>query len=132
MLLLIAYWIPTGSSCLYFRPFAVIRGPTEQSVQSARTRLTLLEDAAIRKLDYTHFLSLPLGVGKNATHPQFKERLVAFKQKVLKADYRTNGDGIEESVFIDPNTMHLTVLMLKLYGEERKKKAQVALQVQLS
>lgn len=39
--------------------------------------------------------------------------------------------GIEKSIFINPKTFHLTVLMLKLWNKERVNAAAEVLQVKL-
>lgn len=44
--------------------------------------------------------------------------------------HRLHADlGIEKSIFIKPQTFHLTVLMLKLWNKERVKAATEVLQV---
>jgi hypothetical protein len=76
----------------------IIRGPNETAVLNARTRLDIIRDAAYKSLPYSHFLSLPL------TGKQFCEIVPA--------------EGLEPSLFGSPDTMHVTLLMLKLFSKD--------------
>ncbi|EFJ31107.1 hypothetical protein SELMODRAFT_88393, partial [Selaginella moellendorffii] len=79
---------------------------------------------------YSHFLSLPLSV-----HPSLVQKLEAFQESVLVslgiplltvAGFVDS--GVEKSIFIKPTRFHLTVLMLKLWNEERVEKARGVLE----
>lgn len=77
---------------------------------------------------FTHFISLPLAI-----HPELKQMVETFRNSVLG----NNNDrkplkflstldemGIEKSMFISPNSLHLTVVMLKLESKEAVDAAQ--------
>ena len=68
------------------------------------------------RLDYTHFVSIPLAT------PEVQHQLRALKESVL-ADLSAAAAGIEESLFVDERKLHLTLVMLKLYSEERRQQA---------
>ncbi|KAG9157119.1 hypothetical protein Leryth_022834 [Lithospermum erythrorhizon] len=79
-------------------------------------------------LDYSHFVSLPL-----ALHPELVDKLINFQNSILgKAELDQDDNleelGIEKSIFINPRTFHLTVLMLKLWNKDRIKDANEVLQ----
>ncbi|WOL08350.1 hypothetical protein Cni_G17103 [Canna indica] len=154
---------------------------TVESVAKASEKIASIIEEAVKspKLDYSHFISLPLAV-----HPELVEKLNRFQNMILgdtagvldddlenesneeitddedksesqkvavklevqdekeqvrvKIDARgydsatrasTLSDmGIERSIFIKPKTFHLTVLMLKLWNEERVAAAAEVLQ----
>ncbi|XP_028548487.1 uncharacterized protein LOC110111973, partial [Dendrobium catenatum] len=65
-------------------------------------------------LDFTHFVSLPLAI-----HRELVEKLEGFQKSVLEEVIMIPAMGIERSIFINPQTFHLTVLMLKLWNKDR-------------
>ncbi|KAL2608446.1 hypothetical protein R1flu_027019 [Riccia fluitans] len=137
-------------------------------------------DVVQSKLQYTHFISLPL-----ATHPDLLEQVEKFQERILarnqpskaspssgrnsdpadrqksevadKGKAALTGDefkfkdrglrgfggdrgkgvvevemiphksGIDKSIFVKPRTFHMTVLMLKLWNEERVQQAAAVL-----
>ncbi|KAK9069746.1 hypothetical protein SSX86_010140 [Deinandra increscens subsp. villosa] len=94
----------------------IIEG-TSDSLGRASERIQLLIDEVIKSpaLDYSHFVSLPL-----ALHPQLVDKLINFQNSILGIKTPTLSEmGIEKSIFINPKTFHLTVLMLKLWNKER-------------
>ncbi|PNW87945.1 hypothetical protein CHLRE_01g008000v5 [Chlamydomonas reinhardtii] len=101
-----------------------IRGPSKAVVASGylRTELAMAEAVAGRLLDYNYFLSLPLATP--ATVRQFE----AFRKGVL-GDPKVcpPGCGLEPSVFMAPQQLHLTLVMLKLYSDQKRHAAQQAL-----
>ncbi|CAN8270208.1 unnamed protein product [Cochlearia groenlandica] len=75
-----------------------------------------------REVD-THFVSLPLAI-----YPDLKKKLEAFqnsilcnndyKKKPLKFQSTLSEMGIDKSIFVSKNTLHVTVVMLKLGNKE--------------
>ncbi|KAI3977514.1 hypothetical protein MKX01_000427 [Papaver californicum] len=160
----------------------VIEGDSMECVTKASEKIQVILEEAVKSptLDYSHFISLPLGI-----HPELVEKLVNFQSSILKSgdsskdvnlvsqsdgdtsdDGETDGSrlnlgkevavelkvedkiehvkvevtkivplvhyapkkskqfslpelGIEKSIFINPKTFHLTILMLKLWNKER-------------
>uniref|UniRef100_A0A0E0MTI3 non-specific serine/threonine protein kinase n=1 Tax=Oryza rufipogon TaxID=4529 RepID=A0A0E0MTI3_ORYRU len=68
---------------------------------------------------FTHFISLPLGI-----HPQLVDKLNEFKRSILTSN-EYKGFRIDESIFAIPESLHLTVLMLELKGENIAKASSV-------
>ncbi|KAF2542656.1 hypothetical protein F2Q68_00032529 [Brassica cretica] len=77
---------------------------------------------------FTHFISLPLAI-----HPELKQKVETFRNSVLgnnndrkplKFQSTLDEMGIEKSMFISPNSLHLTVVMLKLENKEAVDAAQ--------
>ncbi|OIT05848.1 hypothetical protein A4A49_10974 [Nicotiana attenuata] len=76
--------------------------------------------------DYSHFVSLPLAI-----YPELVNKLINFQNSVLGITEVSKSPiseskasellelGIEKSIFINPKTFHLTVLMLKLWNKDR-------------
>ncbi|KAK1436857.1 hypothetical protein QVD17_02641 [Tagetes erecta] len=119
----------------------IIEG-TSDSVGRASEIIQLRIDEIVKSsaLDYSHFISLPLAI-----HPQLVDKLINFRNSVLgikdadssevcgsssnsgsievfasKSKTPTLSElGIDQSIFINPKTLHLTVLMLKLWNTER-------------
>ncbi|KAG2430371.1 hypothetical protein HYH02_013733 [Chlamydomonas schloesseri] len=101
-----------------------IRGPSKAVVASGylRTELAMAEAVAGRLLDYNYFLSLPLATP--ATVRQFD----AFRKAVLEdPKVCPPGSGLEPSVFMKPQHLHLTLAMLKLYSDQKRHAAAQAL-----
>ncbi|KAF9690118.1 hypothetical protein SADUNF_Sadunf01G0162700 [Salix dunnii] len=104
---------------------------TVKPIHSSEKHSPSLE-AIESSLDYSHFVCLPL-----AMHPELIDKLVNFQNSILgnndvSADENLESDsiedtlgiqnkdfGIDKSIFIKPTTLHLTVLMLKLWNKER-------------
>ncbi|XP_070051853.1 uncharacterized protein [Nicotiana tomentosiformis] len=75
--------------------------------------------------DYSHFVSLPLAI-----YPELVNKLINFQSSVLGITEVSKSPtseskasellelGIEKSIFINPKTFHLTVLMLKLWNKD--------------
>ncbi|CDY63820.1 BnaC01g44570D [Brassica napus] len=84
---------------------------------------------------YTHFISFPLAI-----HPELKEKVETFRnsilgdnkdKKPLKFQSTLDEMGIENRMFISPNSLHLTVVMLRLVNKEAVDAAQDILKVEL-
>ncbi|XP_076921544.1 uncharacterized protein LOC143582985 isoform X2 [Bidens hawaiensis] len=97
----------------------IIEG-TPDNVGKASERIQLLIEEVVKTpaLDYSHFISLPL-----ALHPPLIDKLINFKNSILGINDENTSTlselGIDKSIFINPKTFHLTVLMLKLWNKER-------------
>ncbi|GIL81114.1 hypothetical protein Vretimale_12758 [Volvox reticuliferus] len=99
----------------------VVRGPTRAAVSSGylRTQLAIHNAVSGRLLDYNFFISLPLA------SPAAVRQFEAFRRAVL-SDPRVAppGSGLEESIFMWPQNLHLTLVMLKLYSDQKRHEAQ--------
>ena len=119
----------------------VVRGPTTSAAVSAATRLellvenvlnsnkyalcfgscclhgisftTLFSGSSLCRLQYSHFVSIPLN--SSATQLAFEQ----FKSSVT-GDSQAARAHIEEPIFVSTKQMHLTVMMLKLYSEQKR------------
>ena len=118
----------------------VVRGPTSSVAVSAATRLELLVENVLNshkystctefanrlftcfigsstlvccRLEYSHFISVPLN--SSATQTAFEQ----FKSSVT-ADPEAAKAQIVESIFVSTKQIHLTVMMLKLYSEQKR------------
>eukprot|EP00026_Physarum_polycephalum_P010096 Phypoly_transcript_10247.p1 GENE.Phypoly_transcript_10247~~Phypoly_transcript_10247.p1 ORF type:complete len:378 (+),score=67.83 Phypoly_transcript_10247:179-1312(+) len=100
----------------------IIKGPSEASVSSAKTRLDVIVASALPSVPFTHFLSIPLRDEDGKLHA----KLGQLRDDIL-AKFGGNKD-MHPSIFQDPQQFHLTILMLKLYSLEDVQKAQKILQ----
>eukprot|EP01023_Acetabularia_acetabulum_P067316 TRINITY_DN9255_c0_g1_i1.p1 TRINITY_DN9255_c0_g1~~TRINITY_DN9255_c0_g1_i1.p1 ORF type:complete len:401 (+),score=67.35 TRINITY_DN9255_c0_g1_i1:85-1203(+) len=100
----------------------VIKGKSRESISRARARIeAIMEDAFnSRKLDYTHFVSVPLASELSI------QAFNSFKSAVL-SDEDSESYAIEDSIFQAPHHLHLTVCMLKLYSDKRRQQAKEVL-----
>ncbi|CAM6034156.1 unnamed protein product [Sphagnum compactum] len=129
----------------------VVRGPSQEAVDAAVLQIKQILEETIQspRLQYSHFISIPL-----ASNLTLVERVKSFCESVLtSADASSDGEGfqlevtsshdqfthligqeyplhrgVDESIFVKPATFHLTLLMLKLWNEERVCMAQDCLQ----
>eukprot|EP00808_Paulinella_micropora_P000270 g45311.t1 len=60
---------------------------------------------------YTHFLSLPLNA------PEVQEKFSSFVRNALETCEK-ECTGLEESIFVRPSSLHMTLCMLRLHGPE--------------
>ncbi|KAJ3694527.1 hypothetical protein LUZ60_010007 [Juncus effusus] len=109
-----------------------IEGNNPENLTKASEKITHILNEAVKSpnLDYSHFISLPLAV-----HSDLIEKLNEFQSRILCNEDNSETKikdledlGIDKSIFIKPNTFHLTVLMLKLWNEERVALASEVLQ----
>eukprot|EP00803_Ostreobium_quekettii_P003818 evm.model.scf_1223.1 EVM.evm.TU.scf_1223.1 scf_1223:16154-19336(+) len=99
-----------------------IRGCTVKAVASARARVEIIiNDVVTKRLDYNYFVSIPL------TTEAIQQAHRAFREAVLSAE---NGGaaGIDKSIFTPGNHLHMTIVMLKLYSDEKRNLARKALE----
>lgn len=95
-----------------------ITGDTERRVASARTQICMIVFQRKDKLRISHFISIPLN------SDLIKNSFEKFKQDILKDPPR----GVTESIFQNPNKLHLTVSVLTLVDDEELSTAQQVLQ----
>ncbi|KAK2586606.1 hypothetical protein KPH14_011479 [Odynerus spinipes] len=94
----------------------VIIGSDRRGIFSARHRIELLIEVSRKKLNYTHFLNIPLN----------KEEIITnfnlFKKDVIQK-FGGVARGIDELLFQKPHKLHLSLVMLTLLDEEERKQA---------
>jgi activating signal cointegrator complex subunit 1 len=93
----------------------IIRGPTENAIENARTRIEIILESAKKKMEPTHFLSIPLNA------PEIQSKLEAFFKELKEKFYDNEANrplGFDPSIIINPKTFHLTIVMLKLFTNE--------------
>ncbi|XP_051153858.1 activating signal cointegrator 1 complex subunit 1 isoform X2 [Leptopilina boulardi] len=94
----------------------VILGTSRRSIISARNRIDLLVESSRKKVQFTHFLSIPL-TDKNIIDA-FRE----FKNDVI----HKTGKGarrVNEKIFQNEERLHLTLDVLKLMDENERQAA---------
>ena len=93
----------------------LIRGPTQNSIDSCHTRITVLVDEAMKRHPPTHFVSLPLNV------TPFTDTLPRFTSAV--ADVGHSIPGFSPELLQSPSAFHVTVIVLKLFTPDQVKAA---------
>ena len=89
----------------------LIRGATQDSVDSCHTRITVLVDEAMRRHPPTHFVSIPLNVKPYLdTVPQFTAAVASSARAVA---------GFAPELLQSPAAFHITVVVLKLFTPEQ-------------
>ena len=86
----------------------IVKGYTQGGIQSVKNRIEIILESSPEASEVTHFISIPL------SSPGITAALREFKHRTLGASAR----GIEESVFLDPAKLHITVCALKLHSRE--------------
>ncbi|XP_020296338.1 activating signal cointegrator 1 complex subunit 1 isoform X2 [Pseudomyrmex gracilis] len=94
----------------------VIIARDRKTVSSAKNRIDLLIEASKKKINFTHFLSIPLNK-KNII-----DKFNLFKTDVLKR-YDKATYNIDETLFQTPCKLHLTIGVLKLFDDNDKEHA---------
>merc|ERR1712176_1390804 len=74
---------------------------------SAKAQIELLCEKEESRLEYTHFLSVPL-----AHDARFRQDVEQFKENVVLQRF----PGIDASIFMPSRRMHFTLCMLKLHS----------------
>jgi activating signal cointegrator complex subunit 1 len=92
-----------------------IIGNNKTDISGARYQIDLLIEASKNKLNFTHFISIPVN------SESIKEHFNKFKDDVLM-NYADNDEFIK-NIFIKPDKLHLTISVLLLCEEEDYKKA---------
>lgn len=98
----------------------VIIGNDCKGIISARHRINLLMEASRKKIEFTHFLSIPLNDG----HVIMKFNM--FKNEVLTNSGKTSR-GVDETIFQTPSKLHLTIGVMKLLDDAERNQAVEAL-----
>ncbi|XP_072936799.1 activating signal cointegrator 1 complex subunit 1 isoform X2 [Epargyreus clarus] len=89
----------------------VVLGASPANIKAARRRINIIVMAARMKYRPTHFLSIPMN------HPDVMRSFEKFKALVLK---ECSGRGLEESLFIRPQKLHLTLGVTCLMDNEER------------
>lgn len=84
-----------------------LRARQKQQIYSCKAQIELLCEKEEAKLEYTHFLSVPL-----AYDARFRQRVDEFRENVVLEHF----DGIDASIFMPSRRMHFTICMLKLHS----------------
>ncbi|CAL7941907.1 unnamed protein product [Xylocopa violacea] len=98
----------------------VIIGFHRKGILKARRRINLLIEASRKKLDFTHFLSIPLNEG----HIIMKFNM--FKNEVLTNSGKMSR-GVDERIFQTPSKLHITIGVLTLLDDTERNQAIEAL-----
>lgn len=88
-----------------------ILGPSATSVKTARRRINMIVLSSRMKQKPTHFISIPMN------KPDIVNSFIQFKELVLR---ECQSRGIEESIFIQPNKVHLTMGVMCLMDSEER------------
>lgn len=95
-----------------------IRARQKQQIYSCKAQIELLCEKEEAKLEYTHFLSIPL-----AHDAKFRQRVEGFKEDVVMQRF----PGIDASIFMPVRRMHFTLCMLKLHSHAQVEEMKEAL-----
>jgi len=96
-----------------------LRARHKQMIYSAKAQIELLCEREESKLEYTHFLSVPL-----AHDLKFKQKVDTFQENVVLQRF----DGVDHSIFMPARRMHFTLCMLKLHSHALVEVAKEALE----
>lgn len=94
----------------------VIIGSDRRGILSARHRIDLLIEVSRKKLNKTHFLSIPLHTD------EIMANFISFKRNVIQK-FGGVARGVDELLFQSPQKLHLTLVMLTLLDEEERNQA---------
>ncbi|XP_028162825.1 activating signal cointegrator 1 complex subunit 1 [Ostrinia furnacalis] len=89
----------------------VIFGSSASSVKAARRRINIIVMSSRMKQRPTHFISIPMN------SPDIMNNFETFKNNVLRD---CPGRGLDESLFIKPNKLHLTLGVMCLMDNEER------------
>merc|ERR1719401_2185547 len=84
-----------------------LRARQKGQIYSAKAQIELLCEKEEAKLEYTHFLSVPL-----AYDTRFRQLVDEFRENVVLQHF----EGIDASIFMPSRRMHFTICMLKLHS----------------
>lgn len=123
--------IPSAKEAKAGKPAVLLQGESQEALDAATQQVHEIIDQSIKspQLQYSHFVSIPL-----ALHSKLLESVVEFQKSVLESVASSSDDpgksynGIDRSIFVKPETFHLTLLMLKLWNDERVQAAADCLQ----
>ncbi|XP_014285072.1 activating signal cointegrator 1 complex subunit 1 isoform X1 [Halyomorpha halys] len=97
----------------------VITGASKKDVASARRRIRLMVISSRKRHAYTHFISVPM------TGLSIQSGFMSFKSEVLE---KCKDRGINESIFQNPERLHLTIGLLVLSDKVERSEAGKALE----
>lgn len=95
-----------------------LRGRQKQQIYSAKAQIELLCEREESKLEYTHFLSVPL-----AQDAKLRQQVDKFREDVVLQRL----PGIDASIFMPSRRMHFTLCMLKLHSHAQVEEMKEAL-----
>lgn len=95
-----------------------LKGRQKQQIYSAKAQIELLCEKEETKLEYTHFLSVPL-----AHDAKFRQEADKFREDVVMQRF----PGIDQSIFMPSRRMHFTLCMLKLHSHAQVEEMKEAL-----
>uniref|UniRef100_A0A6B2LAP0 K Homology domain-containing protein n=1 Tax=Arcella intermedia TaxID=1963864 RepID=A0A6B2LAP0_9EUKA len=95
-----------------------VSGPTKNSVLKAKTKIEIICETANENLPYTHFLSIPVNF------PELMTSVSNFQKEIIQESERVPIEGFDGSICQPPESLHLTLLMLKLHTEKQVQTAQ--------
>lgn len=84
-----------------------LRARQKQQIYSCKAQIELLCEREESKLEFTHFLSVPL-----AYDAKFRQQVDQFREDVVLQRF----PGIDGSIFMPTRRMHFTLCMLKLHS----------------
>ncbi|CAE8620750.1 unnamed protein product [Polarella glacialis] len=84
-----------------------LRARQKQMIYSCKAQIELLCEKEESKLEYTHFISIPL-----ALDDKFRQLVDQFREDVVLQRF----PGVEQSFFMQSRRLHFTLCMLKLHS----------------
>lgn len=104
------------------KDFVLFEASSLAAVRTAQSRVETIIEEAKGKVEYTHFLSIPLGPIPSAK-AIFTHLVDDMKQALV-----SEAANIDASVFQRPVRVHVTLLMLRLYSREEIDLAKLVLE----
>lgn len=98
----------------------VIEGNSKANIDSCRNRILVLIHSARHQKPFTHLLTYPL------TFTNLKTKFLEFKREVLKQCQ--DDRGVDDSLFQNPNKLHLTISTAVLLCESEIDQAKALLE----
>eukprot|EP01107_Rhizomastix_libera_P007615 TRINITY_DN2263_c0_g1_i2.p1 TRINITY_DN2263_c0_g1~~TRINITY_DN2263_c0_g1_i2.p1 ORF type:complete len:1105 (+),score=388.13 TRINITY_DN2263_c0_g1_i2:81-3395(+) len=98
----------------------MIEAHDEGSIRDAKEQIEIIIENNFSRLPWTHFISVPF------TSHEIIQRISDFNL-LLKTNFVGRSNNFDESLIEDPLKKHVTLFMLKLYGEEQIEKARKCL-----
>lgn len=95
-----------------------LHGRQREHIYSAKAQIELLCEREEGKVEYTHFLSLPL-----AHDATFQRQVEKFRENVVLERF----SDVDASIFMPAKRMHFTLTMLKLHSHAQVEEMKTAL-----
>ena len=102
--------------------FVLIEGSSSRDVKTAQLRIDAIMTEAKDKVEYTHFLSIPLGPIPSA-RAAFASLIDDMKQALV-----SESSAVEADIFQRPSRVHITLLMLRLHTRSEVETAKLLLE----